>query len=204
VKRAFDATVAAVGLVLTSPVVAVAAVVVKLDSPGPAIYRGPRIGRDGKPFHIYKLRTMRVDAASQGAAVTGAKDPRVTSVGRLLRRTKLDELPQLLNVLRGEMSLVGPRPEAPDFVKHYTAEQQMVLSVRPGITGLASIAYLDEEEILGEGDPERRYIDSVMPQKLALELEYVRSASFGGDLKILARTVWLVLKRSPRSGRAPT
>ena len=200
-KRALDVAVSLVGLVITSPVVAAAAIAVKLESPGPAFYRGARVGRDGQPFHMLKLRTMRVNADREGPAVTGARDPRVTSVGRVLRRMKADELPQLLNVLRGEMSLVGPRPESPDFVKLYTPEQRQVLAVRPGMTGPAAIAYIDEEEMLGEDDAEATYVKSMMPAKLALDLEYVRSSSFAGDLKILARTAWLVLSR-PRGARS--
>jgi lipopolysaccharide/colanic/teichoic acid biosynthesis glycosyltransferase len=194
-KRTFDVVVATVGLVVTSPLVALGAVAVKLESPGPAFYRSARVGRGGQPFDMYKLRTMRVNADREGPAVTGARDPRVTSVGRFLRRTKMDELPQLLNVLLGDMSLVGPRPEAPDFVRYYTPEQQRVLSVRPGMTGPAAIAYIDEEQMLGETDAEARYIKSVMPQKLAIDLEYMQSSSFAGDLKILARTIWLIVRR---------
>lgn len=194
-KRTFDVLVGAVGLVVTSPLVALGAVAVKLESPGPAFYRSARVGRGGRQFRMYKLRTMRVNADREGPAVTGARDPRVTSVGRFLRRTKIDELPQLLNVLRGDMSLVGPRPEAPEFVRYYTPEQQRVLLVRPGMTGPAAIAYINEEELLGESDAEARYIKSVMPQKVAIDLEYLQSSSFAGDLKILARTIWLLVRR---------
>jgi len=200
-KRTFDIVVALAGLAVTSPVLAIAALAVKLESPGPVFYRGARVGRDGQPFQILKLRTMRVNADRDGPAVTGARDPRVTSVGRILRRMKADELPQLVNVLRGEMSLVGPRPESPDFVKLYTSEQRKVLSVRPGITGPAAIAYINEEEMLGEGDAEAAYVKAVMPEKLALDLEYLRSPSFAGDLKILARTAWRIVNR-PSRGRS--
>jgi len=195
-KRPFDLGVALAGLVMTSPLLVVAAVLVRLDSSGPSFYRGVRVGRDGRPFHIYKLRTMRDGADVQGPAITGAGDPRTTAVGRLLRRTKLDEVPQLLNVVRGEMSLVGPRPEHPEFLKHYTDEQREVLSVRPGITGPGSLAFIEEEEMLSVGDPVAQYVDTILPQKLALDLQYVRTASFSGDLKILARTVRLVLGRA--------
>lgn len=180
---------------MTSPLIAAAGILVKLESSGPAFYRGQRIGRDGRPFRIYKLRTMREGANTRGPAVTGARDPRVTTLGRFLRRTKLDELPQLLNVIRGDMSLVGPRPEAPEYVQRYTDEQRKVLSVRPGITGAASIAFMNEEELLGEQDPESVYVRTVMPRKLDLELAYVRSATFGGDLKILGRTLWGLVRR---------
>ena len=194
-KRAFDSVVALVGLVATSPFVLVAAALVKLESRGPAFYRGIRVGRDGRPFHVFKLRTMREGADQQGPAVTGTGDPRVTSVGRVLRRTKLDELPQLMNVLRGEMSLVGPRPEHPDFVKGYSQEQRQVLSVRPGITSPTSLAFIDEEDLLEGGDSVDRYVKEVMPQKLALDLQYMRTATFAGDLEILGKTIWRVLGR---------
>jgi lipopolysaccharide/colanic/teichoic acid biosynthesis glycosyltransferase len=146
-------------------------------------------------FKIHKLRSMRAGADGAGPAVTAGDDARVTPVGRLLRRTKLDELPQLLNVIKGEMSLVGPRPEHPDYVKHYTAEQRRLLSVRPGITGPSALAFINEEEALRGGQPEVTYVNEVMPQKLAIELGYVDSATFGTDLAILLRTAALVLRR---------
>ncbi len=194
-KRAFDFTVALAGLVMTSPVMLVAAGLVKLDSEGPAIYRANRVGRDGRVFQMYKLRTMQVNADRAGAAVTSARDPRVTRVGRVLRRLKIDELPQLINVVRGDMSLVGPRPEAPEFVQRYTPDQRRVLSIRPGITGPAALAYLEEEQMLAQGDVESIYVSSVMPAKLEIDLEYVRHSSFRGDLKVLAETVWRVFAR---------
>jgi lipopolysaccharide/colanic/teichoic acid biosynthesis glycosyltransferase len=187
-KRAFDLTVALLGLVVTSPVVLAAAIAVKLDSPGPAFYSGVRAGRDGRPFRIHKLRTMR---PGPGPSVTAGDDPRITRVGRFLRRTKIDELPQLLNVVKGEMSLVGPRPEDPDYVALYTPEQRRLLSVRPGITGAAALEFAAEEEMLRGGDGERRYLEDVMPRKLALELRYLDRASFAGDLGILLRTAAL-------------
>jgi lipopolysaccharide/colanic/teichoic acid biosynthesis glycosyltransferase len=206
VKRAFDLTVAFLALVITSPIVVAAAIGVKLESRGPAFYSGPRVGLNGRPFRIHKLRTMRVGADGIGPAVTAAGDSRITSVGRLLRRTKADELPQLVNVLKGEMSLVGPRPEHPDYVKHYTTEQRLCLSVRPGMTGPTAIAYIDEEQILGAGDAETTYLREVMPRKLALDLDYVRTASFAGDLRILLKTAALLLRRpfaSSSPGRQP-
>lgn len=194
-KRGFDLLAAIVALIVTSPVIAAAAVLVKLDSPGPVFYRAERIGRGGKPFEMYKLRTMRVNSDRQGPGVTGAGDPRITSMGRILRRTKVDEIPQLWNVVRGDMSLVGPRPEAPEFVQRYTPEQRRVLSVRPGITGPAALAYLDEENMLAQGDAETVYVASVMPAKLAIDLEYVQHRSFTGDLRVLAETVWRIFAR---------
>jgi lipopolysaccharide/colanic/teichoic acid biosynthesis glycosyltransferase len=194
-KRAFDLTVALVGLVVTSPVVVAAMVAVKLGSPGPAFYSGPRVGRNGTLFRIHKLRSMRVGADAAGPAVTAGDDPRVTGVGRMLRLTKLDELPQLVNVVKGEMSLVGPRPEHPEYVKHYTADQRRLLTVRPGITGPAALAFINEEEELRGGHAESTYLSDVLPRKLALELQYVDHASFGSDLAILLKTALLILRR---------
>jgi len=191
-KRAFDLTIAALGLALTSPVVAVAAVAVKLDSPGPAFFSGRRTGKGGREFRIHKLRSMH---AATGAAVTAGDDPRITRVGRFLRRTKIDELPQLLNVVKGEMSLVGPRPEDPTYVERYTAEQRRLLSVRPGITSPASLAFMDEEAQLRGGSPENLYLTEVMPKKLALELAYLDRATFGSDLRVLLQTAGAVLRR---------
>jgi lipopolysaccharide/colanic/teichoic acid biosynthesis glycosyltransferase len=194
-KRAFDFTAALIGLIVTSPLVVAAAVAVKLGSPGPAFYSGPRVGRNGTLFEVHKLRSMRVGAESAGPAVTAGDDPRVTGVGRLLRRSKLDELPQLFNVLKGDMSLVGPRPEHPDYVKQYTPDQRRLLAVRPGITGPSALAFIDEEEMLRGGHSESTYLREVLPEKLALELQYVEHATFGSDLKILLKTVALVLRR---------
>ena len=194
-KRAFDFGVALGGLVMLSPLLAAAAGLVKLGSPGPAIYRGVRVGRDGRTFEILKLRTMRSGADSGGPAVTIAEDVRITPIGRFLRRTKFDEVPQLVNVLRGEMSLVGPRPEHPDFVKLYSDDQRRVLSVRPGLTSPAALAYIKEEEMLAGGDPVDQYVTTIMPQKLALDLDYVGTATFAGDLKIIGRTLAHVILR---------
>ena len=194
-KRAFDFLVALVGLAVTSPVLAAAAVAVKLDSPGPVFYNGRRVGKDGQEFLIHKLRSMHAGADAAGPAVTAGDDPRTTRTGRFLRRSKLDELPQLLNVLKGEMSLVGPRPEHPRYVERYTAEQRRLLSVRPGITGPASLAFIDEETQLRGGQPEDRYLNDVMPRKLALELSYLDQATMANDIKILIRTAGAVLRR---------
>lgn len=194
-KRAFDFTAALIGLVVTSPLVLAAMIAVKLGSRGPAFYSGPRVGLDGALFKIHKLRSMRVGADATGPAVTAGDDPRVTPVGRLLRRTKIDELPQLLNVLKGEMSLVGPRPEHPEYVEHYTVEQRRLLTVRPGMTGPSALAFIDEEEELRGAHPESVYLNELMPKKLALELKYVEHATFGSDLVILLKTTALVLRR---------
>ncbi len=194
-KRVFDFGVALGGLVVLSPLLLAAAGLVRLSSPGPALYRGVRVGRDGRTFQILKLRTMRTGADTQGPAVTTAADARVTPVGRFLRQTKFDEVPQLVNVLRGDMSLVGPRPEHPDFVKHYSEEQRRVLSVRPGLTSPAALAYIREEEMLADADPVAQYVTTIMPRKLALDLDYIRDATFPGDLKIIGRTLARVIVR---------
>jgi len=195
-KRGFDFVVALLGLTATSPIIAAAAIAVKIDSRGPAFFSGPRVGRNGAVFHMHKLRTMRAGADKAGPAVTAGDDPRVTGVGRFLRRTKIDELPQLWNVVRGEMSLVGPRPEHPAYVARYTPEQRRLLAFRPGITGPAALAFIDEETILRGGGGEARYVDEVMPRKLALELGYVERATFGTDVAILFRTAAQIVRRT--------
>ena len=202
-KRAFDLTAALIALVVTSPIVLAAAIAVRLGSSGPAFYSGLRVGLGGTEFQIHKLRSMRVGSALTGPAVTAGDDARVTPVGRFLRRTKIDELPQLWNVVMGEMSLVGPRPEHPDYVRYYTAEQRRLLSVRPGITGPAALEFHDEEERLKGANAEARYLNEVMSQKLALELRYLDSPTLFGDARILVRTVALVVRRLlPGSRRA--
>jgi lipopolysaccharide/colanic/teichoic acid biosynthesis glycosyltransferase len=195
-KRTFDVTVALLGLIVTSPVVLAAAIAVKVGSRGPAFYSGARVGRNGAIFNIHKLRTMDEDAESSGPAVTARDDPRVTKVGRVLRRTKADELPQLLNVLKGEMSLVGPRPEHPQYVEHYTPEQRRLLAVRPGMTGPAALAFIDEEDQLRGDQPEATYLKDVLPRKLELEMQYVDRATFGSDLRILLQTAAVVVRRA--------
>jgi lipopolysaccharide/colanic/teichoic acid biosynthesis glycosyltransferase len=200
VKRALDLTVGSVALVVTSPVLLVASIFVKLDSPGPAFYRGDRVGRGGWIFPMYKLRTMRVGAEG-GGSVTAAGDPRVTRVGRVLRKLKLDELPQLINVVSGDMSLVGPRPDTAEYARLYNERQRDVLSVRPGLTSPASIAFQNEEELLraaaadGGRSPAEIYREVIMPKELELDLEYVAHWSVRRDLKILAQTAGLVLRR---------
>ena len=194
-KRALDLVISILGLLLLSPLLLVLALWVKLDSEGPVLYRGKRVGKDGRPFHMYKFRTMVMGAEKRGPAVTYRGDPRITPAGRFLRKTKLDELPQLLNVLRGEMSLVGPRPEDPSYVGFYTPEQRQVLSVKPGITGPTQLEYRDEASMLqGEGVDEE-YVTRLMPEKLKLDLEYVGTRSLLLDLKILWRTATTLLSR---------
>jgi len=196
VKRAFDVAASAAGLVTLSPLMLGIAALVRLDSPGPALFSQERVGKDGRLFRILKFRTMVQDAPSRGPSVTRGGDSRVTRVGRFLRRTKLDELPQLINVLKGDMSLVGPRPEVPRYVAMYTPEQRRVLSVRPGITDWASLEYVNEEEVLARyEDLERGYVEEVMPKKLALNLKYVEERGLKTDCEILVRTAMKLLVR---------
>jgi lipopolysaccharide/colanic/teichoic acid biosynthesis glycosyltransferase len=187
--RIIDAAASGIGLIVLSPLFLLIALAIKLTSPGPVFYRSMRVGRNGAPFRIYKFRSMVSDADKRGPGITAAGDPRITPVGRLLRRTKLDELPQLINVLKGEMSLVGPRPEDPRYVALYTDEQRQVLRVRPGITSAASLAYRHEEQILSGVDWETQYRQQVMPAKLALDLEYLSRRTVASDLALIWRTV---------------
>jgi lipopolysaccharide/colanic/teichoic acid biosynthesis glycosyltransferase len=181
-------------LVLLAPVMLLLALLVRLSSPGPVFFLQERVGHAGRLFRIYKFRTMRVNRG--GPQVTSGADPRVTPIGAWLRRWKLDELPQLLNVVRGEMALVGPRPEVPRYVAHYTAEQQKVLSVPPGITGLTQLRYRNEEELLRDAaDPESVYVKEILPAKLALDLEYLRRRGAWTDLCLMVRTFTRVLGR---------
>ena len=188
-KRGCDLLAAALGLLALAPLMILIAVLVRMSSRGPVLYRQQRVGRDLVPFSILKFRTMVVDADKLGLPLTAGRDPRITSVGHLLRKTKLDELPQLINVFRGEMSLVGPRPEVPKYVELFRDRFARVLVVRPGITDLASIKYRDESEVLAEADdPERAYVEQILPDKLGLAEEYVGRLSLPLDLWILGRT----------------
>lgn len=196
-KRLFDLLLSSIGLLMLAPVLLMIAALIKLDSPGPVMFRQERVGRFGRPFHIHKFRTMQHDPAGQGPLITVGADRRITRVGAVLRQTKLDELPQLLDVWRGAMSLVGPRPEVPRYVAHYPqALRDKVLSVRPGITDIASIEYRDEGAVLARAaDPERAYIHEVLPHKLALAAQYVERSSVWLDAWLIARTVWAIVRR---------
>ena len=188
-KRLFDIVASALGLVVLSPVFAVLAVWIKADSKGPVFYRQTRVGRDNKDFRLFKFRSMRPDSDKLGLITVGGRDPRVTRSGYYIRKYKLDEFPQLINVFKGDMSLVGPRPEVRKYVDMYTPEQMCVLSVRPGITSLASIRYRNENDILAAAeDPDQCYIDKVMPDKLAIDLEYVERATLWNDIKLIFST----------------
>ena len=197
-KRAVDLVLAGTGLVVGAPLLALLSAAIRLDSPGPVLFRQTRIGRHRQPIQTFKLRTMVVDTEGVGTQITARNDPRITRVGRWLRRTKLDELPQLWNVLRGDMSLVGPRPEVPRYVDAYRPEWENLFSVRPGLTDPASLVFRDEERLLASAhDQELAYREVIMPIKLQLALEGVERSSFRHDLGILARTVSAVLRRRP-------
>lgn len=200
-KRAFDLAVAAVALVVCAPLLLALALLVKLDSPGPAFFCGPRVGKDGRLFRLYKLRTMVEGAEHQGPPLTAEDDPRITRLGRSLRRRRLDELPQLVNVLKGEMSLVGPAPEDPGYVARYTPQQRRVLMVRPGVTGPARLAFSDEGRLLAAGRGDATYAESILPMKLDLDLAYVENPSFSNDLAMLGRAVSLFFPRHSVSFR---
>ncbi len=194
VRRLADIVVSAIVLVLLSPLLFVLAALVRLSSPGPILFRQERVGLGGKPFRLLKFRSMRVGGG--GPEVTAGGDSRITPIGAFMRQWKLDELPQFANVLLGDMTLVGPRPEVPKYVQHYTPEQMLVLSVKPGITGRTQLEYRHEERLLaGHDDVERVYLTEIMPAKLALDLEYVRTRTLLGDLALLVRTGAAIVKR---------
>ncbi len=189
-KRAFDILASSIAVLVLLPLLIFISIVVAVSSSGGAFFRQTRIGKGGRSFHLLKFRTMRTGSEAQGQITVGGRDPRITSVGQFLRKSKLDELPQLINILLGDMSLVGPRPEVPKYVALYTKEQKEVLSVRPGLTSLASIEYINENELLGlSADPEHTYTEVVMPAKLALDLKYVREHDFLMDMDIILRTI---------------
>jgi len=191
-KRGFDVLVSALALVVLWPVLAIVAVILKLDSDGPVLFTQERIGRGFAPFLIYKFRTMTA-APSPGGRIAIGDESRVTRLGRILRRTKIDELPQLLNVLKGDMSLVGPRPEVRQFVELFRADYAEILRARPGMTDLASIKYRDEAALLaGAADPEAEYVSRILPDKIRLAREYVQRSSVAFDLTVIAKTLWHV------------
>ena len=189
-KRAFDIVASAVGIVLLSPLLLLTAALVKLTSAGPSLFRQERVGLGGQPFMILKFRSMVADAPNRGGQITCGADPRITPVGRLIRKTKIDEFPQLFNVLRGEMSLVGPRPEVPKYVEMFADDYRDILRVRPGITDLASVKYRDEAAILGAAaDPAKEYVERVLPEKIRLAREYVQKQSLFLDIWIIFGTL---------------
>jgi lipopolysaccharide/colanic/teichoic acid biosynthesis glycosyltransferase len=198
-KRGVDLLLAGLGVVVLSPVYVVVAALVALDSPGPVFFRQTRLGRGFRPFRIIKFRTMVTDAERRGGKLSVGADPRITRVGRGLRRLKLDELPQLLNVLAGDMSLVGPRPEVPEYVERFRSEYADILTVRPGMTDLASLKYRDESALLAAAaDPAAEYVRVILPDKIRLAREYVRRSSLRLDLSLILRTLGAVVGGRPQ------
>lgn len=190
IKRGFDIIFGIAGLVLLGPVFLIMAVWIKLDSSGPVFYKQTRVGKNGRNFLLYKFRSMRVGSDKTGLLTVGEKDPRITKSGSYIRKFKLDEFPQLINVLRGEMSIVGPRPEVPKYVALYNEEQMKVLEVRPGISDWSSIRFRNENELLAQSEnSEAFYISEIMPEKLRMNLEYIRTNNFWTDLKIIFMTL---------------
>lgn len=194
-KRMMDIAVSAAALCVLWPLYLIIALAIVIDDPGPVFYRQVRVGRGGKPFRIFKFRSMVVDADKKGLEITVGHDRRITRVGAFLRKTKLDELAQLINVLCGQMSFVGPRPEVPRYVELYTPYQRQVLLVRPGITDYASIAYRNENDLLDAAqDPERMYIEQIMPAKIELNMKYLREISPAADIRLILKTVEAVAR----------
>lgn len=194
-KRLMDVTISGCALFVLWPVLLLIAAAIKIDDPGPVFYRQVRVGRNGKEFRIFKFRTMVVDADKKGLSITVGRDSRITRVGALLRKSKLDELAQLINVFTGEMSFVGPRPEVPRYVRLYTPYQRQVLLVCPGITDYASIAYRNENDLLeGADDPEKMYIEQIMPDKIELNMKYLREISPAADIRLIFKTIAAVIR----------
>ena len=194
-KRVMDIVLSACALAILWPLLLLIALAIWIDDPGPVFYRQVRVGRNGKTFRIFKFRSMVMDADKKGLAITVGRDSRITRVGAVLRKTKLDELAQLLNVLLGQMSFVGPRPEVPKYVELYTPYQRQVLLVRPGITDYASIAYRNENDLLaGAPNPEAMYIEQIMPDKIELNMKYLREISPLADIRLILKTIVAVIK----------
>lgn len=194
-KRLFDILASGLGLLVLSPLFVILAVWIKLDSKGPVFYRQVRVGRYNKDFRIFKFRSMRVGSDKGSLVTIGGHDPRITKSGYFIRKSKFDELPQLINVFLGDMSLVGPRPEVRHYVDYWTPEQMHVLDVRPGITDPASIKFRNENELMEQAkDPEKYYIEVIMQEKLKLYLEYVDNHSFFGDIGLIFKTFWVIVK----------
>lgn len=193
-KRLFDITASGIGLIVLSPLFLILAIWIKLDSKGPVFYRQVRVGKNNKDFRIFKFRSMRVGSDKGSLVTIGGRDPRITRSGYIIRKLKLDELPQLINVFVGDMSLVGPRPEVRHYVEYWTPEQMHVLDVRPGITDPASIKFRNENELMEQAeDPEDYYINVIMQEKLKLYLDYVEHHSFWGDIGLIFKTFWVIV-----------
>jgi len=191
--RSFDLISSGIGLILVAPIIGAVSLFVKATSRGPVFFKQDRVGLDERTFRVYKFRTMVDRADSMGTSVTAGNDPRITPIGRVLRRTKLDELPQLINVFKGDMSLVGPRPDVPEIVDHYSQEMRRIFSIKPGITSVATLHLRDEEEILSKvADPDSFYEEVLVPLKVRLAMEHVEKDSFWFDMKILLQTAWML------------
>jgi lipopolysaccharide/colanic/teichoic acid biosynthesis glycosyltransferase len=195
VKRLFDLFISVAGLIALSPIFTLIAVLTMLDSPGPVFFRQTRVGQFGKLFRIYKFRTMVADAENLGAQVSTGDDPRITRIGAILRKYKIDELPQLFNVVIGEMSLVGPRPEVPRYVEAFKKDYEEILTVKPGITDFASLEYKDENELLkGSNNPEDKYLKEILPSKIEFYRKYLREQNLVTDLKLIFKTLWRLVR----------
>lgn len=193
IKRIFDIVASLIGIIVLSPLLIIIAIFIKLDSKGSVFFKQKRVGRNKKIFEIYKFRTMITDAEKLGKQITVGDDSRITRVGKFIRKCKVDELPQLINVVKGEMSLVGPRPEVPKYVELYDKYQSQVLLIRPGITDYASIKFKNENEILGESkNPEKKYIEEIMPYKIELNMRYIKNIGLYQDIKLIFKTIFEV------------
>lgn len=201
VKRVIDLSLSILGIAVLWPLLLVCGLAIKFSSPGPVLYLGKRTGQFGKPFKIFKFRSMQIDAESVGGSTTGERDPRITRIGAYLRKYKLDELPQLFNVLIGDMSFVGPRPEVEEYTNQYSSEEQKILDVRPGITDLSSLKFNDLQQIVGDENPDEVFQRDVLPQKNALRLQYAKEHNIFMDLRILVMTV-AVIVRKPFQGKS--
>lgn len=196
IKRIFDIVFSLLGLIILLPIFLIIAIAIKIDSKGPVFFKQVRVGKNGKEFSILKFRTMVVDAEKKGLQITVGRDSRITKVGYFSRKYKLDELPQLINVLLGDMSFVGPRPEVSKYVAIYDENQRIVLKVKPGITDIASIEFIDENLLLSQSnDPERVYIEDIMPKKLKLNIEYIKNISIITDIKLILKTIFKIIHK---------
>ena len=194
-KRLFDIFFSLLGLIILAPLLLVVSILIKLDSPGTVFFRQERVGKNFKPFSIYKFRSMTADAPKSGPAITVGGDMRVTRTGRFIRKYKLDELPQLINVLKGDVSVVGPRPEVPKFVDIFRSDYKEILTIKPGITDYASIQYRDEESVLARyNNPEEGYIKEVLPAKIRLAKQYIREKSISVDIAIILKTLYTIVR----------
>ena len=194
-KRLFDITSSLIVITIGFPFFIIISILIALDSKGGIFFIQQRVGKDNKDFELFKFRTMRSNSEKAGQITVGGKDPRITKIGYLLRKFKLDEFPQLLNVIKGDMSIIGPRPEVRRYIDMYSKEQLKVLSVRPGLSDFASIEYINENELLGKSDnPEKTYIEEIMPAKLQLNLKYIEQKSFGTDIKLIFKTIRKIVK----------